>query len=77
MIVIEILNVEELAERESSQLAMFVGQIGRIDIEARVEKALIKQIKKSLQANGVEAKLSSIGGVKYSTYTKDKADKND
>ena len=76
MIVIEILNVEEIAERESSQLAMLVGQIGRIDIEARVEKALIRQIKKSLQSNGVEAKLSSIGSVKYSTYTKDKADKD-
>ena len=76
MIVIEILNVEELVEKQSGQFAAMVGQLGRVDMEGRVEKVLIKQLKKSLQANGVEAKFSSMGGVKYTTYTENNGPKS-
>ena len=72
MIVIEILNIEKIVERESGQFGVLAGSLG-VDLEARVEQQIIRRIKKVFEDGGVEAKLMSVGGVKSTTYTRDSA----
>lgn len=70
MIVIEILNIEQLVERQAGGLASFLGQIGRVDLEGRVEKEIIDRLKLALETEGVSARFHSVGNVKYTTTTK-------
>lgn len=70
MIVIDITNIEELVEKHRGGWASVIGQLGRVDLEGRVERAIIDQLKAALEANGVEARIMSVGGVKYTTMTR-------
>lgn len=70
MIVIDITNIEELVEKHGGTWASVFGQLSRMDLEGRVERAIIEQLKTALEENGVEARILSVGGVKFTTNTR-------
>jgi hypothetical protein len=63
MIVIEIINVNHLVEREKGKIAAKVGAF-LLDLEAEVEKNIIAEIKATFAQKGVQAKIRRVARLK-------------
>lgn len=55
MIVIEITNADELARQQAGWFKVFVGKTLGLDIQARVEEEVAKQLRQEFAKQGVQA----------------------
>lgn len=62
MILIEIKNVDELVRKNKGPVASLIGP-WLTNVEAEVEKVIMKQLKEAFARDGVRAHIVSVGGL--------------
>lgn len=69
MIVIEILNAEQIVEQHRGAITALLGSWAAVDMQGRVEAAIIAKIKEAFEENNIEARLHQVGDLKQTTHT--------